>query len=167
MNRFAWTFIALASLSSLSLAKADQQPFPETVPALFKVEFDAEMWGVVTLEFKDGRLIYQRQGIGGNLTTAVRPTLDQWARFFREINAAKVYKWSDHYSSPETARDAGFHWSIDLQAADTGFHSNGSCEYPLDGDLTEEERGSSKHKSYDLFMEAVSHLIGRGFPSDQ
>jgi hypothetical protein len=168
MKLVAALFVALEWLWPLSIAGAAPKPFPEMVPAVVKVEYDHDMWGIVIVEFKDGRLICQRRGMEGNRVSATRPTLDQWAHFFHELNEAKVYKWSDYYPlALAVPRDGNFRWEIDLQVGDVRFQSNGNTAFPLDGDLTEEQRGNSKNRSFDLCMEAVSHLIGEGFPSSR
>jgi hypothetical protein len=165
MKQVARVLLALIWLLSFRQVYAAPQPFPETVPSTFRITYDHDMGVKASVEFKDGRLLYQRWGTEGNQTMARRPTLEQWAQFFREINSAKVYKWSDHYAKTVAMpRDGDSHWSVDLQTSDVILHSDGTSAFPLDGDLTEAQRGNSRNKSFDLMLEAVSHLLGQNFP---
>jgi hypothetical protein len=161
----AMIFVLCTFLASSPLIAQDA-PFAEGIPTQLNITYAHDMGSVGSVELKDGRLICNYGSINKKMFLVI-PTLDQWTNFIHELNPAKVYKWASSYSSHPTALDGGFTWSIDFQVGGRSFHSTGVSAVPPDGDLTPEQRGNSKTKAFDLFCDAVSHLTGQGFPTNQ
>lgn len=152
----------VASFSIFAEEPKQPTPFPEAVPTMFKFNYEHDMGSSYGVDYQKGLLIVEEAGMSRNRgKSGVKPTREQWMKFFHELNEAKVYKWASHYSGSSFARDGDFRWSIDIQVGDQSFHSAGSTALPLDGDLNEAQRGNSKNVAFDLYLAAVSHLIGR------
>ena len=143
-------------------AIGDSQPFSDLVPATLHVYYGHDMGTVAELELKDRKIVCRSNH--GEQWVHIQPTLDQWSKFIAELNAAKVYKWQDHYlNRMPVARDGNFRWSFEIQIGDRHFASDGDTDFPLDGDVVAQKQPSD-HISFELMLKAVSELIGRDFP---
>jgi hypothetical protein len=89
----------------------------------------------------------------------VHPSDDDWLKFIQGLNAAKVYKWAPKYEYP----GQGETWAIDLVMDDRTFTSEGTNEYPKNGD---EARPAADPKAgvsipFNLFWQALLELVGK------
>ena len=122
------------------------------------------MGGSAEVELKDRKVSYKVSSITeGEKSGFVEPTIEQWAKFISELNAAKVYRWDEHYKGVRMADDGGFYWSFEIQLGERHFASDGNTGVPEVGD-EKSANDPRLHLSYDRFNQAVSHLIGHDFP---
>jgi hypothetical protein len=153
---------AFAAVSTTG--SASPIPFPDLVPAVLKISYSHDMWGVAEVELQDRKVIYKFSSITeGKKSGFVKPTIEEWSKFIAELNAAKVYKWDDHYKGLRMADDGGFYWSVELQLGERRFISDGNTAFPTDGDL-KSANDPKNYVSYEKFNQAVSRLIGHDFP---
>ncbi|MEI9998647.1 MAG: hypothetical protein WDO13_05505 [Verrucomicrobiota bacterium] len=143
-------------------------PFPDRIPSLLKISSSHDMGSTAEVSLANGVVTYRLVTGGSHVVKeiAVRPTLEQWSAFIRQLNDAKVYQWEPVYKGPLLAMDGGFYWSVEIQFEERHFGSSGNTAYPPDGDLRNPGTKSG-HAAFDLFNEAVSHLIGHDYPHSE
>jgi hypothetical protein len=80
-------------------------------------------------------------------------------KFIQALNAAKVYKWAPKYYYP----GQGPAWVIDLVMEDRKFNSEGTNEYPKNGDESQPAADPTAGPSvpFQLFWQAVLGLVGK------
>ena len=114
-------------------------------------EFDNDHLQLKNDQFADWNKVLE------NLT--VHPSGDDWFKFIQGLNTAKVYKWAPTYYYP----GQGPAWVIDFAMEDRTFKSEGTNEYPKNGD---ESHPAADPKAgptipFDLFWQAVLGLVGK------
>ena len=106
---------------------------------------------------EDGVLQYATFGRGHQAEHAVvRPTLEQWREFRRELDAIGVWRWRAEYSAPGVAD--GTQWSLDVAYPDRTIRSQGSNNYP--GSAPDSFGVSSGSKAFTRYLKAVQRLLG-------
>jgi len=154
-------FALLVFLPGLPLPAATvvAEPFP---PAQFKslyIERDDKGSSVV-VQWTGDALSYKvtvLNKIQESLT--VHPSDDDWLKFIQGLNAAKVYKWAPKYEYP----GQGETWAIDLVMDDRTFTSEGTNEYPKNGDESQPAADPKAGVSipFNLFWQALLELVGK------
>jgi|HubBroStandDraft_1064217.scaffolds.fasta_scaffold237250_2 hypothetical protein len=116
-----------------------------------------------SVELKEGLVVYKyRVGMESAVKTiSIRPGKEAWSLFIKEINAAKLYRWTKLYADWNVLD--GTHWSIDLEIDGRKIHSEGYNNYPLDGDEAKPRNSPEGSLAFDRLCLAVSHLIGQEF----
>jgi hypothetical protein len=137
-------------------------------PSLFATEtgaiperFDARVGGFMgytyQVQLQDGLLQYARFGGGHKPTHArVRPTMEQWREFRRELDAIDVWRWRAQYSTPG-ALD-GTQWSLDVTYPDRALRTHGNNDYP--GAIPHPSGAPSGSKAFTRYLKAVQRLVG-------
>ncbi len=129
------------SYVGVAIVAADPNPFPLLIPAALKISYTHDMGGSAEVELRDRKLVYKTNSLGGTPASGfVEPTIEEWSKFISELNAAKVYKWDEHYKASRTADDGGFYWSVEIQIGERHFASDGNTAVPADG-----VSGTSQH----------------------
>jgi len=163
-------FILMGMLWGLSGAlPAENEPFPDSIPTKLVVHIDGIMRPLYSMELSGDLVTYKwtdtSQPQGKDIKTlSIRPGKKAWARFIKEINAAKLYRWSKLYMNhpPPEVMD-GTHWTIDMEVDGRKFHSEGYNSYPVDGDEAKPADSERSSPPYDRLCQAVSHLVGQEF----
>lgn len=153
--------VLLAALLALPLHAATvvAEPFP---PARFtSLYIERDDHGAAVVVQTAGDAVIYKVTLGNkvleNLT--VHPSADEWLKFIQGLNAAKVYKWAPKYEYP----GQGPAWVIDLVMEDRTFKSEGTNEYPKNGDETQPAADPKAGPSipFQLLWQAVLGLAGK------
>lgn len=162
MKALALAFLALTAGLSLRAATVVAEPFPPARFTSLYIERD-EKGAVVAIQ-EAGDSVTYKVTLGNkvleNLT--VHPTDDDWFKFIQALNQAKVYRWTSKYYYP----GQGPTWVIDLTMDDRKFYSEGTNEYPKNGDETQGQANPASGPSvpFQLFWQAVLGLVGKISP---
>jgi hypothetical protein len=151
----------VAAFLSLSAHAADvvPEPFPPAHFSSILIEWDEG--GKSTLIQSSGDTVNFKVTEGDKVVEniTVTPSPDDWFKFIQGLNAAKVYKWAPHYEYP----GQGSAWAIDLVMEDRKFKSEGTNEYPLNGNesqpIADPKVGTSI--PFQLFWQAALGLVGK------
>ncbi|MCE0524113.1 MAG: hypothetical protein LV480_14500 [Methylacidiphilales bacterium] len=143
----------------LHAATVVAEPFPpDRVTSLYIERNDQ---GAAVVVQSNGDAVTYKVTLGSkvleNLT--VHPSGDDWFKFIQGLNTAKVYNWAPHYEYP----GQGSSWVIDLVMADRKFASDGTNEYPKNGDesLPAADPKAGPSIPFQLFWQAVLDLVGK------
>lgn len=152
-------------LSSILLA--EDKPFPKVIPTKLVMDIGGIMRPLYSVEFKENLVTYKwtdtsQPQTKDIKTLSIRPGKKAWARFIKEINAAKLYRWSKLYMNQPGVMD-GTHWTVDMKIDGRKFHSEGYNSYPADGDEAKPANSERSSPPYNRLCEAVSHLTGQEF----
>jgi hypothetical protein len=99
------------------------------IPQRFHARIGGFKGPTYEVKLQDGRLEYARlDGDQHSRCLRVRPTIEQWTEFRRELDAIDIWRWRAQYLNPEVAD--GTQWSLDLAFADRAIKTQGSNEYP-------------------------------------
>jgi hypothetical protein len=153
--------LILAALLALPLHAATviAEPFPPARLTSLYIERDDS--GTTTAVQAEGAAVIYKVTIGTkvleNLT--VHPTGEDWFKFIQALNAAKVYNWAPKYDYP----GQGPSWVIDLVTQDRKFSSEGTNDYPKNGEESQPAADPKAGPSvpFLLFWEAVLGLVGK------
>ena len=138
------------------------EPFP---PAKFtSLYIERHEKGASIIVQADGDAVTYKVTLGNAVleNRTVHPTGEDWFKFIQALNAAKVYNWAPKYYYP----GQGPAWVIDVTMEDRKFYSEGTNEYPKNGDeaqpATDPKAGPSV--PFQLFWQAVLELAGKTPP---
>lgn len=152
----------LAAMFCLPAHAADivAQPFP---PAKFTSLFiEKDEKGISTTIQAAGDSVIYKVTQGGKVIENVtaQPSGDDWFQFVQGLNQAKVYKWADKYWFP----GQGTTWVIDIAMDDRKFSSEGSNEFPKEGDEAQPQANAASGPGvpFQLFWQAALKLVGKG-----
>jgi hypothetical protein len=109
------------------------------------------------VQLQEGGLQYTRLGGGQKPRhVRVRPTIEQWREFRRELDGIGVWRWRAHYSSPGVSD--GTQWTLDVVYPDRAVSAQGNNDYPA---ATPDASGvSSGSKAFTRYLKAVQRLLG-------
>ena len=153
-------FLLLSVLAALPLPAADvvAEPFPPAKLSNLYIERD-DKDGTVSVQMQGDALIYKSmQGKTVEVAT-VHPSGDDWFKFIQAINAVKLYKWAPKYYYP----GQGPSWVVSFDLPDRGFSSQGTNDFPLEGDEAKPQASPAAGPSapFQLFWQAVLTLVGK------
>ena len=159
----AKSFLIFAALLALPLRAADvvAEPFPPAKLANLYIQRGELNGNTVSLQMQGDDLIYKStQGKKVVETQTIHPTGDDWFKFIQALNAAKVYKWSPKYYYP----GQGGTWVISFDLPDRSFSSEGTNDFPKEGEEAQGQANPSSGPSvpFQLFWQAVLTLVGKG-----
>ena len=156
------TFLAFLFVATFPLRAqtVKAEPFPPAAFASLYLEND-ERSGTTIVQLAGDALIYKRTDGGSKVleTKTVHPSGEDWFKFIQALNATKVYKWAPKYEYP----GQGPSWVIDLGMENRKFYSEGTNEYPKNGDETQPAGDPKAGPSipFQLYWAAVLELVGR------
>ncbi len=151
----------LAAILCLPLRAATivAEPFPPARFTSLYIERD-DKTGDVTVQSAGDAVIY-KVTLGDKVLEnfTLHPSGDDWFKFIQALNAAKVYNWASKYEYP----GQGPTWVIDLVMEDRKFNSEGTNEYPKNGDEAQPAADPKAGPSvpFLLFWQAVLKLVGK------
>jgi len=145
--------LAAVTLCLPSLIAGDTDPIPQR----FHVRIGGFMGRSYEVQLQDGSLRYTTFGRGlSSEPVEIRPTMEQWREFRRELDAIGVWRWRAEYSAPGVAD--GTQWSLDVAYADRAVKTKGSHHYP---EGNPDSFGvSSGSKAFTRYLKAVQQLLG-------
>lgn len=109
------------------------------------------------VRLQDGRLEYERSGGSNNSRhVRVRPTMEQWREFRRELDAIGIWRWRAQYINPGVTD--GTQWSLDVAYPDRAIKTEGSNDYP--GATPVPSGVPSASKAFTRYLKAVQRLVG-------
>jgi len=151
--------LTLIASFPLHAATVMTEPFPPAHMTSLYIERDDKA-SAVSVQLAGDAIIYKvtlKSTILESLT--VHPSGDDWLKFIQAINAAKVYNWAPKYYYP----GQGPSWVIDLVMEDRTFNSEGTNEYPKNGDESQPQADPKAGPSvpFQLFWQAVLNLVGK------
>ena len=160
----ALTLALMALILGLPLRAATvvAEPFPPARFTSLYIERDDK--GAAVVVQTAGDTVTYKVTLGNkvleNLT--VHPSGDDWFKFIQGLNTAKVYKWAPKYYYP----GQGPAWVIDFAMEDRTFKSEGTNEYPKNGDESQPAADPKAGPTipFDLFWQAVLGLVGKVQP---
>ena len=138
------------------------EPFPPARFISLYIERD-EHGTATTVQTTGGAVVYKvTQGDKVIESLTVHPAMDDWLKFIQGLNTAKVYKWAPKYDYP----GQGGSWVIDFAMEDRKFTSEGTNEYPKNGDESQPAADPKAGPSipFELFWQAVLELVGKTPP---
>lgn len=145
--------MAAALLCSPSLLASETSAIPQR----FHARVGGFMGYTYEVQLQDGRLQYARFGGGHKSQHArVRPTMEQWREFRRELDAIDVWRWRLQYSTPGVSD--GTQWSLDVTYPDTAVRTHGNNDYP--GATPDPSGVPSGSKAFSRYLKAVQRLLG-------
>ena len=143
----------------LRAATVVAEPFPPARMTSLYIERDEKGASVVVQS--DGDAVTYKVTLGNKVLEdlTVHPSGDDWFKFIQGLNAAKVYQWAPKYEYP----GQGPNWVIDLVMEDRKFNSEGTNEYPKNGDVSQPAADPKAGPSipFQLFWQAVLTLVGK------
>jgi hypothetical protein len=162
----AKAFVIVALLLALPLRAADvvAEPFPPAKLSNLYIQRGELNGATISVQVQGDALIYtSMQGKKMVETLTLHPSGDDWFKFIQALNAAKVYKWSPKYYYP----GQGGTWVISFDLPDRSFSSEGTNEFPKQGDEAQGQANPATGPSvpFQLFWQAVLTLVGKGSPA--
>jgi len=161
MKALAVLAFLMAAIFLLHAQNIVAEPFPPAAFTSLYLEND-ERSGTTIVQLSGDALIYKRTDGGSKVleTKTVHPTSDDWFKFIQALNAAKVYKWTPKYEYP----GQGPSWVIDFGMENRKFYSEGTNEYPKNGDEAQPAGDPKTGPSipFQLYWVAVLELVGKG-----
>lgn len=148
----AWLAVA-GLLGAPSLIAGETKAIPER----FHTRIGGFMGHTYEVQLQDNRLQYSTSG-GGDKSRQVwvRPTMEQWREFGRELDAIGVWRWRAQYSKPGVNDDT--QWSIEVTYPDRAIKSDGNNAYP--GAAPDSAGVPSGSKAFARYLKAVQRLLG-------
>jgi hypothetical protein len=162
MNALVASLLVLLACQTQPATTVVPEPFPPTRMTSLYIERDDK--GASMVVQTDGDAVTYKVTLGNavleNLT--VRPSGEDWFKFIQALNAAKVYQWAPKYYYP----GQGPAWVIDVVMEDRKFNSEGTNEYPKNGDVAQPAADPKAGPSvpFNLFWQAVLELVGKTPP---
>jgi hypothetical protein len=157
--------ILLAAVLCLPLRAATvvAEPFPPAHFTSLYIERDDKGTAVIVQSAGDAVTYKITQGNKALEDLTVHPSADDWFKFIQGLNDAKAYKWASKYYYP----GQGASWVIDLVMDDRKFNSEGTNEYPKNGDESQPATDPKAGPSipFQLFWQAVLVLVGKVPPT--
>ena len=163
MKVLALLVLSILAASPLCAAMVVAEPFPPAAFDSLYLEND-ERSGTTIIQLSGDALIYKRTDGGSKVleTKMVHPSGEDWFKFIQALNAVKVYKWTKKYEYP----GQGPSWVIDIGMENRKFYSEGTNEYPKNGDV-EQPAGDPKAGPsipFQLYWAAVLELVEKTQP---
>jgi hypothetical protein len=139
------------------------EPFPPARLTSLYIEKDDKGTAII-LQAAGDAVVYKVTS--GNLVLediTIHPSGEDWFKFIQGLNAAKVYTWAPKYEYP----GQGPTWVIDLVMEDRKFNSEGTDDYPKNGDEAQPQADPKAGPSipFQLFWQAVLGLAGKTPPA--
>jgi hypothetical protein len=153
--------ILLAAVLCLPLHAATivAEPFPPARFANLYIERDDK--GAAVIVQAAGDAVTYKVTLGNKVLEdlTVQPSADDWFKFIQGLNDAKVYAWAPQYYYP----GQGPTWVVDFVMDDRNFKSEGTNEYPKNGDESQPAADPKAGPSvpFQLFWQAVLNLVGK------
>ena len=131
------------------------------IPQRFHARIGGFMGSTYEVQLEDGWIEYTRSGGGEKPRhSRVRPTMEQWGEFRRELDAIGVWRWRAQYANPGVAD--GTQWLLDVAYPDKAIISSGSNDYP--GTTADSSGVPYGSKAFNRYLKAVQRLVdGRAF----
>jgi hypothetical protein len=146
-------FVLTALLGSSALFAGET----DAIPQRFHVRIGGFMGHTYEVQLQDGCLKYETFGRGHQAEPAVvRPTLEQWKEFRRELDAIGVWRWQAQYEKPGVVD--GTQWSLEVSYPDQAVKTQGSNNYP--GDTPDSLGVPSGGKAFTRYLKAIQRLLG-------
>ncbi len=143
----------------LDAATIVAEPFPPARFTSLYIERDEKGSSIVVQS--SGDAVRYKITLGNKILVdlTVNPSGDDWFKFIQGLNDAKVYKWVPEYEYP----GQGETWVIDLTMDDRTFKSEGTNEFPKNGDESQPAADPKAGPSipFQLFWQAVLGLVGK------
>ena len=162
MKSSPWRSWLLSSGLPLRAASVVAEPFPPARFTSLYIERDEK--GAAVVVQSAGDAVTYKVTLGNKVleSLTVHPSGDDWFKFIQALNDAKVYNWAPKYEYP----GQGPTWVIDLVMADRKFNSEGTNEYPKNGDESQPQANPASGPSipFQLFWQAVLGLVGKVQP---
>jgi hypothetical protein len=162
MKALTLAFLALILGLPLCAATILAEPFPPARFTSLYIERDDK--GAAVVVQTAGDAVTYKVTLGNNVLEdlTVHPSGDDWFKFIQGLNTAKVYKWAPTYYYP----GQGPAWVIDFAMEDRTFKSEGTNEYPKNGDESQPAADPKAGPTipFDLFWQAVLGLVGKVQP---
>ena len=152
-------FVALPLRAATVLA----EPFPPAKMTSLYIERDDKGTSMVVQSAGDDVIYKVSQGNTVLENVTVHPSGEDWFNFIQALNnAAKVYKWSPKYEYP----GQGPSWVIDFGMENRKFYSEGTNEFPMNGDEAQPAGDPKAGPSipFQLYWAAVLALVGKEQP---
>ncbi len=153
--------LAILFTQSLHAQSIVAEPFPPAKITSLYLERDDNKGGTISIQLQGDALIYQTTQGGKVVENDVtHPTDDDWFKFIQVIdNNAKLYKWAPKYYYP----GQGPSWVVDFVMADRKFNSEGTNEFPKEGDEANPQANPKSGPSvpFQLFWQAALTLAGK------
>lgn len=151
-NRRTW-LVTMALLYPASLIAGEKSAIPQQ----FHARIGGFMGNTYEVQLQDGSLQYTKSGRGHKPQHfRVRPTMEQWRDFRRELDAIGVWQWRPQYSTPGVAD--GTQWSLEVTYPDRTIRSQGNNDYP--GAASDPSGVPSGSKAFSRYLKAVQRLVG-------
>jgi hypothetical protein len=158
--------LLLAACLALPLHAANvvADPFPPVAFTALYIEND-DRDGNTTVQLNGETLVYKKTDSGGKAIeqATIHPSGDDWFTFIQALNTAKVYNWAHTYQYP----GQGPSWVIDVTMNDRKFYSEGTNEYPKNGNESQPQADPTAGASIPFvqYWQAVLALCGKAKPS--
>ena len=129
----------------LNAATVVPEPFPPARFTSLYIERDDKGAAVIVQMDGDTDTVIYKVTLGNKVleSLTVHPTDDDWFKFIQALDAANLYKWAPKYYYP----GQGPTWVIDLVMEDRKFNSEGTNEYPKEGDEAQPQANPSSGPS--------------------
>ena len=164
MKWFVLPLLTILAITPAQAGKLVAEPFPPARFAGLYIEND-DRSGTTIVQLSGDSLIYKRTDGGSKVleSTTINPSPDDWFKFIQGLNSAKVYNWAPKYEYP----GQGPSWVIDLTMDDRKFYSEGTNDYPKNGDESQPQADPKAGTSipFDQFWQAVLELCGKAKPA--
>jgi hypothetical protein len=163
MKAFALALLVVILTQPLRAATILAEPFPPARFTSLYIEW-YDKGRATTIQLVNDALIYKvMQGDKVVENSTLHPSGDDWFKFIQDLNAAKVYNWAPKYYYP----GQGPSWAIDLTMNDRKFGSEGTNEFPMNGNESQPQANPASGASipFQLFWQAVLQLVGKAPPT--
>ncbi len=109
-----------------------------------------------TLTWRNGALHYAHRPPGARLahTTILHPTADQWRRFWRAADTARLFQWPRDCTTDDMICD-GTQWRLHITHNGRTARSRGNNGYPFTD-------GPQHSPEFDCLLKALDELTGAG-----
>lgn len=145
--------MATVLLCSASLKAGETNAIPQR----FHIRIGGFKGLTYEVQLQDGRLEYSKLDGGQNSRRVrVRPTMEQWREFRRELDAIGIWRWRAQYLDFRVVD--GTQWSLDVAYPDRAIKTQGSNEYP--GTTPDFSGVPSASEAFTRYLKAVQRLVG-------
>ncbi len=127
------------------------------IPERFHARIGGFNGATYEVQLEDRSLDYGKSR-GGQKSehSRVRPTIEQWTEFRRELDAIEIWRWRARYVNPGVVD--GTQWSLDVAFHDRAIKTQGSNEYP--GTKPDSPGLPSASEAFRRYLKAVQRLVG-------
>jgi hypothetical protein len=99
-----------------------------------------------------------KEGGEPNVDKVVTPTEEQWELFWKEIENARLWSWSDEYYNYDV-KDGTFGF-VEISYRGRSIKSRGSNSYPSEGDVSKPNPGAEYSQPFSVILRGVRNLLG-------